>query len=237
MLYIKRRSLRHVNLPGGRCYQRACLSGQGQANTTHLPVSPSVTGKNDPGIGGRSQCEAGGRQGEAETVTVHAQCFQEDLSPGRTPAAGGDMNAVHQRLYPCLRMSSAASSWMTFSLSCVRARCSISEVAEPRGKCSARIWRARSDPTSCVSARRRALSLGEEFSAHSSSGPRVNFRIRASVRFYTEHSQYRDTAAVRCGPFRHFQEARSVTSGTPKLSRRNGIRQGGNAAATGCWRI
>ncbi len=144
MLYIKRRSLRHVNLPGGRCYQRACLSGQGQANTTHLPVSPSVTGKNDPGIGGRSQCEAGGRQGEAETVTVHAQCFQEDLSPGRTPAAGGDMNAVHQRLYPCLRMSSAASSWMTFSLSCVRARCSISEVAEPRGKCSARIWRARS---------------------------------------------------------------------------------------------
>ncbi|GHK38933.1 hypothetical protein ECZU06_60580 [Escherichia coli] len=88
MLYIKRRSLRHVNLPGGRCNQRACLSGQGQANTTHLPVSPSVTGKNDPGIGGRSQCEAGGRQGEAETVTVHAQRFQEDLSPCRTPAAG-----------------------------------------------------------------------------------------------------------------------------------------------------
>lgn len=97
MLYIKRRPLRHVDLPGGRCYQRACLSGQSQANATHFPVSPSVTGENDPGIGGRSQCEAGGRQGEAETVTVHAQRFQEDLSPCRTPAAGSDVYAVHQR--------------------------------------------------------------------------------------------------------------------------------------------
>ncbi len=70
------------------CYQRACLSGQSQANATHFPVSPSVTGENDPGIGGGTQREAGGRQGEAETVTVHAQRFQEDLSPCRTPAAG-----------------------------------------------------------------------------------------------------------------------------------------------------
>ena len=47
--------------------------------------------------GSLAQCEAGGRQGEAETVTVHAQRFQEDLSPCRTPAAGSDVYAVHQR--------------------------------------------------------------------------------------------------------------------------------------------
>lgn len=70
---------------------------QRQANATHFPVSPSVTGENDPGIGGGTQREAGGRQGEAETVTVHAQRFQEDLSPCRTPAAGSDVYAVHQR--------------------------------------------------------------------------------------------------------------------------------------------
>ncbi|MBW6099807.1 hypothetical protein KZ773_26955 [Escherichia coli] len=65
MLYIKRRSLRHVNLPGGRCYQRACLSGQGQGEYHSSPPSARLSlAKNDPGIGGgdgRSVKQADGR--------------------------------------------------------------------------------------------------------------------------------------------------------------------------------
>lgn len=97
MLYIKRRPLRHVDLPGGRCNQRACLSGQSQANATHFPVSPSVTGENDPGIGGGTQREAGGRQGEAETVTVHAQRFRKTCPRAGRRQRGSDVYAVHQR--------------------------------------------------------------------------------------------------------------------------------------------
>ena len=62
----------------------------GRARRTPL-ISPSARlslANNDPGIGGGTQREAGGRQGEAETVTVHAQRFQEDLSPCRTPGSG-----------------------------------------------------------------------------------------------------------------------------------------------------
>ena len=134
MLYIKGGRSGTLTLRG-RCYQRACLSGRA-ANTTHLPVSPSVTGKMT-GIGdGRSVKQADG--GVKLKLSPSTRSVFRKTCPGQDAGSGGDMNAVHQRLYPVLRMSSAASSWMTFSLSCVRARCSISEVAEPRGKCSAR---------------------------------------------------------------------------------------------------
>lgn len=96
MLYIK----------GGRSGTLTCQV----AVVISVPVSPG-RGRRTPLISpsarlslakmtrdwGGTQREAGGRQGEAETVTVHAQRFQEDLSPCRTPAAGSDVYAVHQR--------------------------------------------------------------------------------------------------------------------------------------------
>lgn len=113
------------------------------------------------------------------------QVFKKYLPSGRSPAAWGDMNCTHQRLYPCFRMSSEARSSITLSLLCWPARCSINDVAEPLGKFSARILRARTEPNLFVSVLRRALSFGDEFSAHSSSGPTVNLSILASVPLFT----------------------------------------------------
>ena len=134
------------------------------------------------------------------------------------------MNCTHQRLYPCFRMSSEASSSITLSLLCWPARCSINDVAEPLGKFSARILRARTEPNLFVSVLRRALSFGDEFSAHSSSGPTVNLSILASVPLFTLNTPRTGTPLPSgAGPSGIFRKRFSINSGTLKLSLSTGI--------------
>ena len=130
MLNVEWCFIRDRNLPYCRCYQLICAGRQQQPHACNLSLCSGIRGVYHSGIG--AGCNLKTRDGRVnEKLSPLPQVFKKYLPSGRSPAAWGDMNCTHQRLYPCFRMSSEASSSITLSLLCWPARCSINDVAEP----------------------------------------------------------------------------------------------------------
>nr|UZP82575.1 hypothetical protein pSH11sh418-1_00002 [Shigella sonnei] len=167
MLNVEWCFIRDRNLPYCRCYQLICAGRQQQPHACDLSLCSGIRGVYHSGIG--AGCNLKTRDGRVnEKLSPFTSSFLRNTCPLAGLRSVGDMNCTHQRLYPCFRMSSVGQFFNNIVTVMLARRCSINDVAEPLGKFSARILRARTEPNLFVSVLRRALSFGDEFSAHSS---------------------------------------------------------------------